>query len=883
MTVLGRSEIRHTDAAADLAGGRRSLRRALVVVACGGGHRSLRRAVVAVACAALLAGALGAAPAAAGTAYVDGISDQNLGLWDGDYLDAAGVFSQPFTNFFADSWVGVPGAQHLLYARFVTAPDVVAQGGLCEANLYNWFTYVTQTLHLIPVISVWDVPEGGCANHGAPSATTYTNDIQQLLTYLDGLYPGTTLPYIEAWNEPNSSGVTAAAAAGYWSAANTLCATAGCTAIAGDLVDNDPDQGGQSFNPGCAANLTYSHLATYEDSYVAALGSARPAIWGFHPYFAVNCRQSTSVTTFENNLPTPAGQVWFTEVGAWECVNGQSPARGVAEQQADAQYLVNTLMSATAPGAPAHVFYYGMAAPGYTLSCSKYADSELYEAAVDLGPLSARPAAATIYGADAALAAASAAPSAVTSTQATFNGTITPGGIYEGSYYFEYGTTDAYGSQTATAALGPGLAPAPVSATVEGLTPDTPYHYRLVATDASNDLTVNGADQLMAPVEVSVSPASVIAGQAVTVSWSGVSNPSAGDWVGIFEPGAPASSYLGSFYAGSCAQTDGATATGAGSCTFTVPAIPGTYELRLYASTANDLLSTSGTISVLPPPPVDTLAPVITGASGLARAYAGDLLSCSNGTWANAPTAYGYQWASDGAPVAGASAQTYAVPLSQLGDRLTCSVNASNAGGSGPASVSADVTVVSARPVDSSPPSISGAAVVGMSLRGSRGSWSNGPTSFAYQWQRCDRLGKGCTAIAGATHPSYTLRSADAGSTIRVLVSASNARAVGAPTPSRVTAVVKPPAPNTLLSAETIDSAGARATFRFRAGGDSSGFQCALARVTAGARTPPPAYARCSSPATFTHLQPASYVFDVRAIGPGGTDPTPAGYRFAIR
>ena len=101
---------------------------------------------------------------------------------------------------------------------------------------------------------------------------------------------------------------------------------------------------------------------------------------------------------------------------------------------------------------------------------------------------------------------------------------------------------------------------------------------------------------------------------------------------------------------------------------------------------------------------------------------------------------------------------------------------------------------------------------------------------------------------------------------------------VGAPTARALLALT-----STLLSAETIDSAGARATFRFRAGGDSSGFQCALARVTAGARTPPPAYARCSSPATFTHLQPTSYVFDVRAIGPGGTDPTPAGYRFAIR
>jgi hypothetical protein len=866
MTVLGRSEIRHTDAAAGLAGGRRRLRRALV----------------AGACVALLAGAVGAAPAAAGTAYVDGISDQNLGLWDGDYLDAAGVFSQPFTNFFADSWVGVPASQHLLYARFVTAPDVVAQGGACEANLNNWFTYVTQTLHLIPVIAVWDVAEGGCANHGAPSTTTYTTDIQQLLTYLDGLYPGTTLPYIEAWNEPNSSNVTAAAAAGYWSAANTLCAAAGCTAIAGDLVDNDPDQGGQSFNPGCAANLTYSHLATYEDAYVAALGSARPAIWGFHPYFAVNCQQSTSVTTFENNLPTPSGQVWFTEVGAWECLNGQSPARGVAEQQADAQYLVNTLMSPTAPGAPAHVFYYGMAAQGYTLSCSKYADSELYEAPFDLGPLSARPAAATIYGADSALAAVSAAPSAVTSTQATFNGTVTPGGIYEGSSYFQYGTTDAYGSQTASVALGPGLAPQPVSATVEGLTPDTAYHYRLVATDASNDLTVSGADQLMAPVEVSVNPASVIAGQAVTVSWSGVSDPSAGDWVGIFAPGAPASSYLGSFYAGSCAQTAGAAAAASGSCTFTVPAAPGSYELRLYASTANDLLSASGAITVLPPPPRDTLAPVITGASGLARAYAGDLLSCSNGTWANAPTAYAYQWASDGSPVPGASAQSYAVPLSRVGDELTCAVSASNAGGSAPAAVSAVVAVVSPRPVSSSPPSISGAAIVGVRLRGSHGSWSNGPTSFAYRWQRCDRLGKACTAIAGATRATYTLGSADAGSTVRVLVSASNARAEGAPTPSRVTAVIEPPAPNTLLSAETIDPAGARATFRFRASGDATGFQCALARLTAGAGAQTAPYARCSSPATFTRLQPDSYMFEVRAIGPGGGDPTPAGYRFAI-
>ena len=166
----------------------------------------------------------------------------------------------------------------------------------------------------------------------APSTASYTTDVAQLLDYLDALGAG-PVQYIEAWNEPNSSGVSAPQAAAYWRAANTVCATDRCTAIAGDFVDNDPDQGSQSFAPGCVAGLTFnSHLKPFEVSYVKALGAARPAIWGFHPYYAVNCEQSASVSTFESNLPTPAGQVWFTEVGAWECRLGQSSPRGPARQ-----------------------------------------------------------------------------------------------------------------------------------------------------------------------------------------------------------------------------------------------------------------------------------------------------------------------------------------------------------------------------------------------------------------------------------------------------------------------------------------------------------------------------------------------------------------------
>ena len=69
---------------------------------------SLRCAVAAFAAVLALACVVGAGPAWAGTPYVDGISDQNLGLWNGDYVDSSGAFSMPVTSFFAGSWGGNP-------------------------------------------------------------------------------------------------------------------------------------------------------------------------------------------------------------------------------------------------------------------------------------------------------------------------------------------------------------------------------------------------------------------------------------------------------------------------------------------------------------------------------------------------------------------------------------------------------------------------------------------------------------------------------------------------------------------------------------------------------------------------------------------------------
>jgi hypothetical protein len=78
-------------------------------------------------------------------------------------------------------------------------------------------------------------------------------------------------------------------------------------------------------------------------------------------------------------------------------------------------------------------------------------------------------------------------------------------------------------------------------------------------------------------------------------------------------------------------------------------------------------------------------------------------------------------------------------------------------------------------PQNTSPPSIGGAAREGNTLTARNGTWTNAPTSFAYQWQRCAPDGTGCTDISGAADRTYTLASADADHTVRVQVTAKNA------------------------------------------------------------------------------------------------------------
>ena len=99
-------------------------------------------------------------------------------------------------------------------------------------------------------------------------------------------------------------------------------------------------------------------------------------------------------------------------------------------------------------------------------------------------------------------------------------------------------------------------------------------------------------------------------------------------------------------------------------------------------------------------------------------------------------------------------------------------------------------------PSNRSLPTISGSTTVGSTLTANPGTWSgSSPISFQYQWQICGAHGEACSAIAGQTGTTYTLRTADPGNTVRVHVIASNADGSSGAL-SKATARISTPNPN---------------------------------------------------------------------------------------
>ena len=220
-------------------------------------------------------------------------------------------------------------------------------------------------------------------------------------------------------------------------------------------------------------------------------------------------------------------------------------------------------------------------------------------------------------------------------------------------------------------------------------------------------------------------------------------------------------------------------------------------------------------------PPANTTLPSITGTTKV-----GESLTAQNGTWTNSPTSFQYQWQRcDGAGascanIAGAVEKTYLLTAADSTHTLRVRVLAVNADGSASArSGPTAVVTPGTAPVNTARPSITGEARVGETLTAEDGTWSNSPTSFAYQWQRCDADGTGCAAIAGSTAKTYGVRLLDLGFRLRVEVTAKNAGGAGSAL-SGLTPIVDPTVPVTnkrpTLKIISVRFVGARVYARFR-------------------------------------------------------------------
>ncbi len=204
-------------------------------------------------------------------------------------------------------------------------------------------------------------------------------------------------------------------------------------------------------------------------------------------------------------------------------------------------------------------------------------------------------------------------------------------------------------------------------------------------------------------------------------------------------------------------------------------------RVRVGASNALDSLTdVSAATAVVGAPGAlaNASAPSISGAPQVGQA-----LTANPGIWSGTGAiSYLYQWQScdryglSCEDIEGANAASYASPSGEAGRTLRVLITASDEGHSLSESSPATQPIATAQaPVIEQAPPITGVALVGQTLTAGTGVFAGeSPISYSYQWERCVQPGS-CADIEGAKQSSYALTESDIGSTILVLVSATDA------------------------------------------------------------------------------------------------------------
>jgi hypothetical protein len=187
-------------------------------------------------------------------------------------------------------------------------------------------------------------------------------------------------------------------------------------------------------------------------------------------------------------------------------------------------------------------------------------------------------------------------------------------------------------------------------------------------------------------------------------------------------------------------------------------------------------LATPAVVSAAVRGPVALTAPEIVGSP-----ESGSALVAATGRWqGTGSVGYTFQWlrcdllGSHCTTVVGATAATYRLGVLDEGRTIALTVGATDLTGTSVAyaSLLGPVAPPSAALVSTSPPTLSGSAESGGTLTVGPGTWSSPPSGYLYGWLLCNRNGRLCSPISGATAASFDPTTADAGHTLVAEVTA---------------------------------------------------------------------------------------------------------------